>query len=136
MFNIDIVRELDITAQEASRNINRLAEASLIKRGAGDDFGSSGGAFHLTELGRLVTKQIPYFLVVKKHQDVFEDHTLKDIPDKFVQRIGVLQNCEVVKNVTAVFEKLKKLESSAKECLRIMVSQAWLEEGKYLQNVP
>jgi predicted transcriptional regulator len=127
-----LARELNITAQEASRNINRLAEASLIKRGGGDDLGSSSGTFHLTELGRLITKQIPYFLVIKKHQDVFEDHTLKDIPDKFVERIGALQNCEVVKNVTAVFEKLKKLESSAKEGLRIMVSQAWPEEGKIL----
>jgi predicted transcriptional regulator len=61
----------------------------------------------------------------------FEDHIIKEgIPDKFTQRIGALQNCEVVENVTPVLERLKKLESGAKEYLRIMASQAWPEEGK------
>jgi predicted transcriptional regulator len=121
-----IARELDITSQDAFRNINRLVEANLVRRGGGKD----GGAFQLTELGMLATKHIPYFLVIKKHQELFEDHTLKYIPDKFVQRIGALQNCEVVENVTPVLERLKKLECSAKQYLRIMVSQAWPEEGK------
>ena len=78
----------------------------------------------------LATKHIPYFLVIKKHKELFEDHTFKYIPDKFVQRIGALQNCEIVENVTPVLERLKKLEYSAKQYLRIMVSQAWPEEGK------
>jgi predicted transcriptional regulator len=121
-----IARELDITSQDAFRNINRLVEAGLVRRGGAE--GSS--AFQLTELGMLATKHIPYFLIIKKHQDLFEDHTLKYIPDKFVQRIGALQNCEVVENVTPVLERLKKLECSAKQYLRIMVSQAWPEEGK------
>jgi predicted transcriptional regulator len=123
-----LARELDITAQDTFRNINRLLDAGLVRRGGGED----SGAFQLTELGRLATKQIPYFLVIKKHKELFEDHTLKYIPDKFVQRIGALQNCEVVENVTPVFERLKKLECSTKQCLRIMVSQAWPEEGKIL----
>lgn len=141
-----LARELDITVQEAFRNINRLVEANMVKRGrveveGKDDLGgstsssssSSNSAFHLTELGRLITKQIiPYCLVIKTNQELLEDHTLKSIPDKFVQRIGSLQNCRVVKNVTAVFEKLKKLEIGAKEYLKIMVSQAWPEEGKIL----
>ena len=85
-----IARELDITAQDAFRNINRLVEAGLVRRGGGG--GEDGSAFQLTELGRLATKQIPYFLVIKKHKELFEDHTFKYIPDKFVQRIGALQN--------------------------------------------
>ena len=124
-----IARELDITAQDAFRNINRLVEAGLVRRGGGKE---DGGSFQLTELGRLATKQIPYFLVIKKHKELFEDHTLKYVPDKFVQRIGVLQDCEVIKSVSPVFERLKKLEYSAKQYLRIMVSQAWPEEGKIL----
>lgn len=125
-----LARELDITAQEAFRNINRLTEANLIKRGD-DEFGSTG-VFYLTELGRLIMKQFPYFLVIRKYQLIFEDHTLKNVPDKFVHRLGALQNCNVIKNVTAVFEKLKKLELNTKKCLRIMVSEAWPEEGRIL----
>jgi predicted transcriptional regulator len=125
-----LARELDITAQEAFRNINRLTEANLIKRG--DDELGSTGVFYLTELGRLIMKQFPYFLVIRKYQLIFEDHTLKNVPDKFVHRLGALQNCNVIKNVTAVFEKLKKLELNTKKCLRIMVSEAWPEEGRIL----
>jgi predicted transcriptional regulator len=129
-----LARELEITAQDAFRNINRLLESGLVRRsvGEGGDVGGVGGAFfQLTELGRLVIKQIPYFIAINKHRKFFEDHTIKeDIPDKFIQRIGVLQNCEVVENVTPILERLKKLESGAKQYLRIMASQAWPEEGK------
>jgi len=122
-----LARELEITAQDAFRNINRLLETGLVKR-EGADF----GAFQLTELGRFVTKQIPYFVAVNKHRKFLEDHTTKYIPDKFIHRLGALQNCKVVENVTPVFERLKKLESCAKEYLRIILPQAWPEEGKIL----
>jgi predicted transcriptional regulator len=100
-----LARELEITVQDVFRNINRLLEAGLVRRGV--DKSGGGGAFQLTELGRLVVKQIPYFAVLNKHHKLFEDHTLTDIPQKFVQRIGVLHNCEVIENVTPVLEKLK-----------------------------
>jgi predicted transcriptional regulator len=128
-----LARELEITAQDAFRNINRLLETGLVRRSVGEgvEAGDGGAFFQLTELGRLVIKQIPYFVAINKHRKFFEDHTIKEgIPDKFVQRIGALQNCEVVENVTPVFERLKKLESGVKQYLRIMASQAWPEEGK------
>ena len=68
-----VARELDITAQDAFRNINRLLDAGLVRRGGGGE--GDGVSFQLTELGRLAIKQIPYFLVIKKHQELFEDHT-------------------------------------------------------------
>ena len=82
-----LARELEITTQDAFRNINRLFEAGVVTRGL--DTSGSGGAFQLTELGRLAVKQIPYFLVLNKHRKLLEDHTFVDIPQKFVQRIGV-----------------------------------------------
>ncbi|MGH9965366.1 MAG: helix-turn-helix domain-containing protein [Nitrososphaeraceae archaeon] len=112
-----LARGLNITAQEAFRNINRLAEAGLVKKwGRGDviNITHNNSTFHLTEVGRLLIKEIPYFVVLRKHQEFLKEHTFKDIPDKFVQRMGVLQNCEAVRNVTVVFEKLKKLESGAR----------------------
>ena len=69
---------------------------------------------------------------MKKHIKFFESHTLGEIPEKFVQRIGALQNCEFVSSVAVVMERLKKLESGTKKQLRIMVSQAWAEEGRII----
>lgn len=127
-----LARELEITVQDVFRNVNRLYETGLVRRGV--DISGGGGTFQLTELGRLVVKQIPYFVALNKHRRFFEDHTFTTIPQKFVQRIGVLQNCEIIENVTPVLEKLKKLESGAKEYLKIMVSQAWPEEGRILTD--
>ena len=119
-----LARKFDITVQHAHQNVNRLYEAGLVAR--------NDGTFQVTEFGRMVTMQIPYFLFIKKHSKFFEDHTLGSIPEKFVQRIGALQNCEFLSSVAPVFEKLKKLEAGAKGRLRIMVSQAWAEEGGIL----
>jgi predicted transcriptional regulator len=119
-----IGKELDTTVQDIHRNVNRLTDRGLLRRGNGE--------IHLTEYGRIVTKQIPFFIFMKKHRKFFEEHTLGDIPEKFLQRIGALQNCELVRSVAAVMERLKKLEYDATKHLRIIVSQAWGEEGRII----
>jgi predicted transcriptional regulator len=119
-----LARELDTTVQDVHRNVNRLMDIGLVRR---DD-----GAVHLTEYGRIVTKQIPYFIFIKEHGKFFEEHMLGDIPEKFVQRIGALKSCELVRSMAAVMERLKKLESGTKEQLKMMSSQAWAEEGRII----
>ena len=121
-----LARELDITVQEIHRNVNRMAEAGLVRR---DD-----GIFFLTEFGKVVVGQAPSLLFMKSHARFFGEHTTAGLPDKFVQRIGVLQTCELVSSVMPVLERLKKLEGGAEKSLKIMVSQAWVEEGKTLAN--
>ncbi|HUG97322.1 MAG TPA: helix-turn-helix domain-containing protein, partial [Nitrososphaera sp.] len=61
-------RELDITVQDVHRNLNRLAQEGLVKR--------SDGTFYLTEYGRVVIKQVPGLLFMKRHRELFEDHSL------------------------------------------------------------
>src|SRR5262245_29659392 len=78
-----LAREIDITVQHAHQNLNRLIEAGLVER--------RDGTFQITEYGRMVTGQIPYFRFAKKYSYYFKDHTLGGIPEKFVQRIGALQ---------------------------------------------
>jgi predicted transcriptional regulator len=121
----ELAKKLNLTVQEAHRNTTRLLEAGIIEK-------SSDGLFALTEYGRIIMTQISCFQFLKTHRQFFKDHTLGDIPAKFIQRIGALENCKVISGVTAIFEKLKKLESGANENLKIMVSQAWPEEGRIL----
>jgi predicted transcriptional regulator len=117
-----LARQLDITVQHAHQNVNRLCDAGLVERG--------DGIFHITEFGRIVAGHIPYFLFAKKHSVFFRDHTLGNIPEKFMQRIGSLQNCKTVSSVTAVFQSLKRVQSSAEKSLKVIISQAWPEEGE------
>jgi predicted transcriptional regulator len=118
-------RDLNISVQDVYRNLNRLMEEGLARR--------SDGVFYLTEYGIVVMKQIDDFLVMKKHREFFREHSIAGVmPDKFLQRIGALQNCKVVNTVTAVLQKLKELESSATKSLNLMASQAWPEEGEIM----
>ena len=89
-------RDLNITVQDVYRNLNRLMEDGLIRR--------SDGVFYLTEYGIVVMKQIDGFLVMKKHREFFKEHSIAGVmPDKFLQRIGALQNCKVVNTVKLFF---------------------------------
>lgn len=115
-------RELGATAQDVFRNLNRMAEEGLVKK--------TDGEFSITEYGRMVVSQMPYFSFIQKHKKFLESHSLSSIPVAFLPRIGELANCTTINSVTEVFQKLKKLESNAKSSLKVMVPQAWPEEGE------
>lgn len=103
-----------------------MAETGLVRRG--------DGIFYLTEFGRAVMSQAPNLIFMKNNARFFEEHTLDGLPEKFAQRIGALQGCELLRSVTPVLERLKKLEALAEKSLKIMVSQAWVEEGRILAS--
>ncbi|MGI0039008.1 MAG: helix-turn-helix transcriptional regulator [Nitrososphaera sp.] len=119
-----LARELGITIQDVHRNVNRLAEAGLVKR--------ENNEFCITQFGSAVAGQIPYFAFLAARREFFKEHAFGGIPAKFIQRIGALERCELVSSVTPVMEALKKLEMSAKSRLKIIAAQAWAEEGNIL----
>lgn len=120
-----LARQLDITVQHAHQNINRLCDVGMAERW--------DGTFQITEFGRLVVAQMPYFLFAKKHENFFKDHAL-GVPEKFGHRISALENCRIVTSATAVFQTLKQIQSSASRSLMVIVSQAWPEEGEIFMD--
>jgi predicted transcriptional regulator len=119
-----LARELGVTVQDVHRNANRMTEAGLLER--------NEGLLRLTESGRLIVRQISYFSFVEKYSKFMNSHTLAPVPEKFAQRIGVLQGSRLVETVTLVMQELKRLESSTARRLKIAVTQAWPEEGSIL----
>lgn len=124
-----LARETNITVKEVYRNLNRLIEEGLAEK-------QVDSLFHITEYGMIVLNQIPYFSFIKRYKDYFKSHSLtkSNIPSKYLRRIGELEKCETINSVTAVLQTLKKLESSANESLKVMVAQAWPEEGQIFIN--
>ncbi|MGI9565395.1 MAG: winged helix-turn-helix domain-containing protein, partial [Nitrosopumilus sp.] len=119
----EISKKINMSIQETHRNTSRMTEAGLLIK-------DSDGFFNLTNYGKVIINQISYFEFFRENKTFFEEHTVGKIPKKFIQRIGSLKNCEMISNVTIVLERLKKIESSTQKELRIMVNQAWDEEGK------
>ena len=82
--------------QEVHRNLNRLMETGLIKK-------DSQGTFTLTTFGNTILKQIPTYDFLSRNKEYFSEHTLGDIPMKFIQRIGALTNSEYIPGMVVAY---------------------------------
>ena len=118
-----MAKKLGLTIQETHRNTTRLSEIGIITK-------NSEGFFTLTEFGKIIVNQIPYFQTIKKFSKFFEEHKIDSIPIKFIQRIGALKNCKLVTKTTHVQENIKKIEANAEKKILLALAQAWGEEGK------
>ena len=79
----DIARKLDLTATEASRQLQRMSQAKLIERGP-------EGTYSTTQFGKLLLTLSASMELVYKNDDYFLAHDITKIPLPFVNRIGEL----------------------------------------------
>jgi predicted transcriptional regulator len=115
-----LASELDATMQEAHRNMTRLIEAGLVSKGR-------EGELVLTSYGRTVVSLIPSCDFLYKNREFFADHSLGDLPLKFVQRLGAFQDCETVHGVMAILQRWKSLYSDSCEFIREIMAQVPLD---------
>ena len=94
--------ELDATMQEAHRNMTRLVGSGLVSK-------VRDGELVLTAYGRTVVTLIPSYDFLYRNKEFFLDHSLGDLPAKFVQRMGAFRECEVVRGVMAILQRWKNL---------------------------
>lgn len=111
-----LAKDLDITMQEAHRNVGRLQDAGLIEK-------DPEGIFSLTTFGNTITKQIPTFNYLSKHKEYFSEHILGELSIKFIMRLGALDKCEFVKGVVAILERWKDIYREAEEYIYEIVPQ-------------
>src|SRR5205823_9140053 len=97
-----LAKDIGVTMQEVHRNVNRLMDVGLIKK-------NSEGTFSLTTFGNTIIKQIPAYDFLSRNKEYFSGHTLGDIPIKFIQRIGALDNSEYIHGMVAVIELWKHI---------------------------
>jgi len=105
---VSMAKELDATAPEVKRNFDRLLKAKLIEK-------DTDGSFHLTLYGKTLCTQIPVFRFMLHNKKYFSDHDFGDIPNKFVQRIGSLSECNMISGGVKVLEKWKEIYKNAGE---------------------
>ena len=115
-----MAKKLDVTAQEVSRNFDRLANSGLVKK-------ERDGYYHITTFGKAVCSQIPSLAYLSKNRKYFDEHNFGDMPTKFIQRIGALENSEHIDGVVRVLEKWKQIYKNAEEYVFDVISETPLD---------
>jgi predicted transcriptional regulator len=115
-----LAKHLGITMQEAHRNFNRLMDAGIVSR-------DSNGSYSLTTFGNTIITQIPSINFLSKNRNYFSDHFFANLPMKFVQRIGSLDNSNFIRGLVAVIEEIKELYRNSHEYIYGMIPQVPLD---------
>lgn len=115
-----LASELDATMQEAHRNMTRLIDSGLVSKGR-------EGELVLTAYGRTVVSLVPSYDFLYKNRDFFVDHSLGDLPLKFVHRLGAFRGCEMVHGVMAILQRWKNLYSESEVFIKETMAQVPLD---------
>ena len=120
-----MAKKLDVTAQEISRNFDRLANMGIVKK-------ERDGYFHLTTYGKAICLQIPAIAFLSNNKKYFIEHDFGSIPEKFIHRIGSLEKTKRVEGVVKVFEKWKNIYKNANEYVFDIISEIPLDLTEHL----
>lgn len=115
-----LASELDATMQEAHRNMTRLIDAGLVAK-------DREGELILTAYGRTIVTIIPSYDFLYRNKEFFVDHSLGDLPPKFIQRMGAFQDCEMVRGVMAILQRWKNLYSESEKYIKEIMAQVPLD---------
>jgi len=115
-----LAKHLGITMQEAHRNFNRLMDSGIVTR-------DSNGSYSLTTFGNTITTQIPSINFLSKNKNYFSEHNFGNLPMKFVQRIGSLDDSKFIQGLVAVIEEIKEMYRDSNEYIYGMIPQVPLD---------
>ena len=113
----NLSKKLDATSQEIHRNLSRMSESGLVRKGLEDKY-------HITTSGKIMLSQMSLVTFLTKNKKFFDTHDLGLLSQKFNKRLGVLEECEHIKGVTKVLEKWKKIYSNANEYVLDIISES------------
>ena len=97
-----LAKKLDITMQAIHKHYEKLIETGFIQK-------NSEGMVSLTESGSAFLKQLPSMRFLFENKEFFKTHSLSFLPTKFVQRLGDLQDFELITGVIPNIEKCQDL---------------------------
>jgi predicted transcriptional regulator len=115
-----LASELEATMQEAHRNMTRLIGSGLVSKGRDGDL-------VLTAYGRTIVTMIPGYDFLYRNREFFMDHSLGDLPFKFIQRMGAFHRSEVVRGVMAIIQRWKNLYIQSDSYIKEIMAQVPLD---------
>jgi len=122
---------LDLTTQEASRQVFRLKQAGLLLK-------DQKGFYRLTSYAELVLKQLEGLNFVSRYKGYFRKHSLAQMPEDLVLRIGDISEATYLSNVSQALYSVEKLIKEAQNYIWLISDQisfgVFCELGKALER--
>ncbi len=97
-----LARDLQITNQECSRHISRLASVGLVVK-------DPDGVLKLTPYAAQILIQLKSLEFSTRHRKYFLEHTVERIPLTFQMRLGELSNSQLIDDLMIVFKNIEKM---------------------------
>jgi predicted transcriptional regulator len=115
-----ISKEMKARMQDVKRNLDNLLNEGLVER-------DSHGVFSLTTFGSTIVRQIPSMDFLSKNKEYFSNHNFGEIPEKFIHRIGELNQSKFIKGYVTVIECIKEMYKQSEEYIYGMLPEVSLE---------
>jgi predicted transcriptional regulator len=113
----DLARKLDLTATEATRQLQRLSQARLIAR-------LPEGTYATTEYGKLLLALSASIEFVYRYDTYFLEHNVRCLPEPFVNRLGELSTGTLVCDLNQDLSRWEELIDAAEDHVWVMTPQA------------
>jgi predicted transcriptional regulator len=104
----EIANRENLTATEAVRQLQRLADASLARR-------NPDGAYAITGYGKTILQLSKHLEFLFRNKEYFSTHDLSQIPSRFVSRIGELANARLSMDTMETMDAGQRILREAEE---------------------
>lgn len=112
----EVARKIDITATEASRQIQRLIDESILQK-------QPDGTYVLTNFGRLLLHFFPCLEFISKYRGYFVVHDVWQLPPQFISRLGELSNGVLCNEIAETVNRLENMMRLANDYVWVITDQ-------------
>lgn len=98
----EMAKIVDATKPEIHRNFERMTKSGIIQK-------DNKGYHSLTTIGKALSSQIPLIEFISKNKAVLQTHHMDGMPEKFIQRLGALNESQNITGMVKVLDIWKQI---------------------------
>ena len=98
----EMAQIVDATKPEIHRNFERMTKSGIIQK-------DNQGYYSLTTIGKALSSQIPLIEFISKNKTALQIHHMDGMPEKFIQRLGALNESQNIKGMVKVLDVWKQI---------------------------
>jgi len=112
----NVSKKLDLTSSESHRQLSRLLEMKLVVKNV-------EGFFSLTPFGKQSLNWIPGYTFISDKSEYFQYHTLSNLPNDLLLRLGDLSGCKFSNDALVSVSNIETMIREAEEFIHTIHDQ-------------